>query len=76
MEKSGLKPYTHSLVELLRILEGSGTIYPRISKMHKKIGRTYTWARYPDARLTEYEREEAEEAIKCMERILEHVKLL
>ena len=42
----------------------------------QKLAEHYTQARYSDARLTEYEREGAEEAIKCMERILEHVKLL
>ena len=77
IEKSGSKPYTHSLVELLRILEELGHEVPEdIKKCAKRLAEHYTQARYPDARLTEYEREEAEEAIKCMERILEHVKLL
>ncbi|MCD6411069.1 MAG: HEPN domain-containing protein [Thermoplasmata archaeon] len=71
-----METYTHSLVELLRILEELGHEIPEDIKNVQKLAEHYTQARYSDARLTEYEREEAEEAIKCMERILEHVKLL
>jgi len=36
-------------------------------KCAKELGEHYAQARYPDARVTEYEKEEAGRAIKCME---------
>ncbi|MEA2074807.1 MAG: HEPN domain-containing protein [Euryarchaeota archaeon] len=75
--KSGSKPYTHSLVELLRIIEKLGYEVPEdVMKCAKELGEHYTQARYPDARITEYEKEDAEKAIRCMEEILEYAEVL
>lgn len=71
VNKSGSKPYTHSLVELLRIVEKLGYTVPEtVGRCAKELGEHYTQARYPDARVTEYTREEAERAVKCMEEML------
>lgn len=71
IDRSGSKPYTHSLVELLRIVEKLGYEVPdTVRRCAKELGEHYTQARYPDARVTEYTREEAERAIKCMEEML------
>jgi len=77
IDKSGSKPYTHSLVELLKIIEKLGNKVPdEIKRCAKELGEHYTQARYPDARITEYERDEAERAIKCMEEILKYAEIL
>ncbi|MGB2728909.1 MAG: HEPN domain-containing protein [Halobacteriota archaeon] len=77
IDKSGSKPYTHSLVELLKIIEKLGYEMPDdIKKCAKELGEHYTQARYPDARITEYEKEEAEKAIKGMEEILKYAEVL
>ncbi len=41
-----------------------------VRRCAKELGEHYTQARYPDARVTEYTREEAERVIECMEEIL------
>ena len=75
--KSGSKPYTRSLVELVRIIEKLGYEVPEdVMKCSKELGEHYTQARYPDARVTEYEKEEAGRAIKCMEEILNYAEVL
>ena len=75
--KSGSKPYTHSLVELLKIIEKLGHEVPNdILKCAKELGEHYSQSRYPDARITEYEVDEAENAMRCMEGILKYAKLL
>jgi HEPN domain-containing protein len=77
IDKSGSKPYSHSLVELLKIIEKLGNKVPdEIKKCAKELGEHYTQARYPDARITEYEKDEAKKAIKCMEKILKYVEIL
>ncbi len=77
IDKSGSKPYTHSLVELLKIIGTLGHEVPNdILKCAKELGEHYSQARYPDARITEYERDEAEKAMRCMEEILEYAKVL
>jgi HEPN domain-containing protein len=73
--KSGSKPYTHSLVELLKIIEKLGHEVPNdILKCAKELGEHYSQS--PDARITEYEVDEAENAMRCMEGILKYAKLL
>jgi len=73
IEKSGSKPYTHSLVDLLRIVEKLGYEVPdKVWKCARELGEHYTQARYPDARVAEYDREEAERAIRCMREVLRY----
>jgi HEPN domain-containing protein len=75
--KSGSKPYTHSLVELLNIIEKLGHKVPDdILKCAKELGEHYSQSRYPDARITDYEADEAENAMRCMAVILNYAKLL
>ena len=75
--KSGSKPYTHSLVELLEIIRKLGHEVPHdIMKCAKELGEHYSQSRYPDARITEYEEDEAEKAMGCMKEILNYAKVL
>ena len=74
---SGSKPYTHSLIELIEILEKFGyKIQKNIKQCIIELNEHYIQARYPDARISEYTKNEAEKAIKCMEEILDYVKIL
>ncbi|MHA1771512.1 MAG: HEPN domain-containing protein [Candidatus Thorarchaeota archaeon] len=66
--KTGAKPYTHSLTELMSGLENSGVEIPsEVFDCAKQLSEHYIQARYPDARLDDYTSEEAKIAIKCME---------
>lgn len=59
--------HTHILIKLLKIVEKIGVEVPdKIKTCAKELGGHYTQARYPDTRITEYEKYEAEKAIKCM----------
>ncbi len=68
IELVGVRPYTHSLPELLAALNEAGIESPPdVKDCVKSLAEHYIQARYPDARVTEYDHEEAIEAIKCME---------
>ncbi len=77
IERTGSKPYTHLLTELLSILfELLGSRDEKVMKCASSLEVHYLQARYPDSRLRDYTREEAEEALRCMEVILNFVKAL
>jgi HEPN domain-containing protein len=68
IKKIGAKAYSHSLIELIAALEATGISVPKeIKDCIKELGEHYLQARYPDARVTDYTKSEAEEAINCME---------
>ena len=71
--KTGYKPLTHSITELLRALSEIVDVQEELLGCGK-IEEHYIQARYPDARMSEYTREEAEEALRCAEVILSYVK--
>ncbi len=77
IERTGSKPYTHLLTELLSILfELFGSRDEKVMRCASSLEVHYLQARYPDSRLKDYTREEAEEALRCMEVILNFVKAL
>ena len=61
----------------IKIIEKLGHEVPNdIMKCAKELGEHYSQSRYPDARITEYEMEDAENAMSCMGEILKYAKLL
>lgn len=69
----GVRPYTYSLSELLEIAFGK-QVPEEVSRCAKELEEHYLQARYPDARLMGYSREEAPSALRCMEVITDFVK--
>ncbi|MGQ4892394.1 MAG: HEPN domain-containing protein [Candidatus Njordarchaeia archaeon] len=77
IEKTGSKPFTHSLLELGQILEEIGFRFPDdVKKCLKELSKHYTQSRYPDARIVDYDKSEAEEAVECMRLVFDYVKHL
>ena len=75
IEKTGSKPFTHSLVELAEILEEIGyRLNEEIRRCLKNLTKHYTQSRYPDARILDYDEEEAAEAIDCMKLVFNYVR--
>ena len=69
---SGARPYTHSIYALLRIAGiGAGEDLTRCAKL---LTEQYIAARYPDARVEEYDELDAEECLRCMRVILRAVE--
>ena len=65
---TGAKPYTPILSELAEALEAAGINVPgEVKRCCRSLEEHYLQARYPDARVNEYGRDEAEEALRCME---------
>ncbi|MCX8193614.1 MAG: HEPN domain-containing protein [Nitrososphaeria archaeon] len=73
---AGSRPYTHLLSEMLEIIRSicNIEITDEVIECARKLEEHYLQARYPDARLSEYTRREAEEALKCMEVIKKFVE--
>ena len=70
-----MRPYSHSILDLLTLLGDLGIDFDeRIEACAKTLDPHYLQARYPDARLGDYSREEAEEAVKCMEVMLDFLQ--
>ena len=73
--RTGSKPYTHLLTELLKLIfELTGKRNEGVERCAASLEVHYLQARYPDSRLRDYTREEAEEAVRCMEVILDFVR--
>lgn len=74
VELTGSRPYSHSILQLLR--EVSAVLGVEISgglaRCAKHLTEQYISARYPDARMLDYDREDAEECVKCMEAVMGH----
>ena len=77
VKKTGSKPFTHSLVELYEILETIDIKFSdEIKSCLRTLTRHYTQSRYPDARIIDYDMEEAEEALNCMKKVFNYVESL
>lgn len=75
IERTGMRPYTHSLIELIDLLKAIGLeVAPEVEECVKELEPHYLQARYPDARLREYAEEEAARAVECMEVILDFLR--
>lgn len=73
---TGARPLTRSTSELLAILSRAldGRIPESVIRCSEELEQHYVQARYPDARISEYRRWEAERAIECMEVIWSYVQ--
>jgi len=66
--KTGAKPYSHSLTMLVEALANTGIEIPvHVTDCARVLGEHYLQARCPDARLDDYSKSEALEAVRCME---------
>ncbi len=73
IKKTGFKPYTHSISELLDALSEVLDV-PDTLRECEGLEEHYVQARYPDARLRDYRREEAEKAVDCAEVIVSYAE--
>ncbi|MGC8582555.1 MAG: HEPN domain-containing protein [Thermoproteus sp.] len=73
---TGSRPLTHSVSELLSYLAKvlDKPVPEDVMRCAESLESHYVQARYPDARLNEYRRWEAEEAVRCMESVWGYVR--
>ena len=72
---TGSRPYTYSVLHLLRSYLSLLGREPdeNVAMCAKLLSEQYIGARYPDARLLEYDRDDAEMCLKCLEVVLHAV---
>lgn len=72
----GARPLTHSTSELLTMLtEALDREAPgHVVRCAEELEQHYVQARYPNARIGEYRRWEAERAVECMEEVWKYVQ--
>lgn len=72
----GSRPITHSTSELLQyLLKILGREAPQeVTRCAELLEQHYVQAHYPDARINDYRRWEAEEAIRCMDLVWDYVQ--
>lgn len=75
IRRTGYRPYTHSIAELLNATSEVLEVSQEVREC-ESIEEHYLQARYPEARLRDYSREEAESAVECAEVILGYVERL
>lgn len=73
---TGSRPITHSISELLNYL---GKVLGRnitgdVVRCAESLEQHYVQARYPDARINDYRKWEAEEAVRCMDEVWDYVQ--
>ena len=75
IELTGSRPYTHSIVALLEQLLSILQRRPsdEVVRCAKLLTEQYIGSRYPDARMLDYDRGDAEECLRCMELVLSNV---
>lgn len=74
IERTGMRPYTHSLVELIDLLKAIGfEVTPDVEECARELEPHYLQARYPDTRLRDYTEDEAAR-VECMGVILDFLK--
>jgi HEPN domain-containing protein len=73
---TGSRPLTHAVSELLAYLaKALGRPVPEdVMRCAEALETHYIQARYPDARLSEYRKWEAEGAVKCMDAVWRYVR--
>ena len=71
IKEVGARPMTHSLYEMAKRLSAlkNAELGEEAAKCAKALEQHYVQSRYPDARIGEYERWEAETCLKCLEEI-------
>ncbi|MEM0349909.1 MAG: HEPN domain-containing protein [Candidatus Caldarchaeum sp.] len=75
LERTGARPFTHSISEMLNTLS---LVYQKdvphdVLVCASKLERHYAAARYPDTGVVHYNVWDAEEALECMMRIIRYV---
>lgn len=75
IEATGARLYTHSILQLLTTLYQTigKELSEELARCAKYLTEQYIGSRYPDARMLEYDKDDAEQCIKCMEIILARV---
>ena len=70
------RPITHSTAELPQYLAKTLNAQPPsdVVRCAEALEVHYIQARYPDARINDYRHWEAEEAVRCMEVVWNHVR--
>ena len=73
---TGSRPITHLTSELLQyLMKLLGREAPQnVVRCAELLEQHYVQARYPDARINDYRRWEAEEAVKCMDLVWDYVQ--
>lgn len=68
VELTGSRPYTYSILQLLSLLAQTlgVAVDVELARCAKYLTEQYIGARYPDARMLEHDRDDAEECIRCM----------
>jgi len=76
LKRTGARPYTHSIADMLRTLSESleSPVPEEAVRCAEELELHYVQARYPDARVNEYRRWEAERAPECLRRIVGYVR--
>lgn len=75
IELSGSRPYTHSILALIRQLSSlmNKELSEDVTKCAKVLTEQYIESRYPDAKMLDYDRGDAEECVRCMELVFSYV---
>mgnify|MGYP001626454780 CR=1 FL=1 len=76
IEATGSRPYTHSIYHLVKMLfEALGAeLGEGVARCAKYLTEQYIGSRYPDARMLDYDRWDAEQCIKCLEEVWRSVE--
>lgn len=75
LRKTGARPYTHSVSEMLKTLAQTHDkeVPEPVLVSASKLERHYLSSRYPDLGMVEYNRWDAEEALQCLKEVLRFV---
>jgi len=74
ISRKGYQPFTHSLVELtMELYETPPHNFPTLNEL-RWLQEHYLQSRYPNSRISDYSKEEAEKAIDIGRRVLDAVK--
>ena len=71
---TGSRPLTHAVSVLLAYLALGRPVSEDVARCAEALEAHYIQARCPDARLNEYRKWEAEEAVKCMDAVWRYVR--
>jgi len=75
IELTGSRLYTHSIVALLNQVISilNKPLSNDIIKCAKLLAEQYIGSRYPDVRMLDYDKDDAEDCLRCMEMVMNYV---
>ncbi|WP_243679055.1 HEPN domain-containing protein [Vulcanisaeta distributa] len=75
IELTGSRLYTYSIVTLLNQVASilSKPINNDLIRCAKLLTKQYIGSRYPDARMIDYDKDDAEDCLRCMEMVMNYV---